>query len=233
MKNILKKSGLVLFWVVLGILAAAWLLIPWFYLQSYCYRHPMIPDAGLFALALLRALLPLALTGAAAAFMLRKKRIAALVLCVVSALALFVAVPGTMGEILFHPTVWSHTDDAEDFGDFDKVFVQHLTPNPVGCFPTEIPPEARNVQYSYYYVYAAAEYVYVAVRWDFPTEADFDRYAAQLPPAESSALYENALFFDRENLSVGFVIAENDNWLPESLDDLIMTEEAFSDLLYQ
>ena len=73
----------------------------------------------------------------------------------------------------------------------------------------------------------------MAVRWDFPTEADFDRYVAQLPPAESSALYENALFFDRESLSVGFVIAENDNWLPESLDDLIMTEEAFSDLLYQ
>ena len=233
MKNILKKSGLVLFWVVLGVLAVAWLLIPWFYLQSYCYRHPMIPDGGLFALALLRALLPLALTGAAAAFMLRKKRIAALVLWVAAVLVLPGTLLTTLGETLFQPTIWSHTDDPEDFGDFDKVFVQHLTPNPVGCFPAEIPPEAENVQYSYYYVYAAAEYVYVAVRWDFPTEADFDRYVAQLPPAESSALYENALFCDRESLSVGFVIAENENWLPKSLDNLIMTEDNFANLLYQ
>ena len=73
----------------------------------------------------------------------------------------------------------------------------------------------------------------MAVRWDFPTEADFDRYVAQLPPAESSALYENALFCDRESLSVGFVIAENENWLPKSLDNLIMTEDNFANLLYQ
>ena len=233
MKNILKKSALVLFWIVLGILAVAWLLIPWFYLESYWYRHPMIPNGGLFILALLRVLLPLVLTGAAAGFMLRRKRIAALVLCAASILVLPGTILSTLGETLFQPTIWSHTDDAEDFGDFDKTFLQHLTPNPVGCFPSEIPPEAENVQYCYYYVYAAAEYVYVAVRWDFPTEADFDRYVAQLPPAAESALYENALFCDRENLSVGFVIAENDAWLPESLDSIILNEEAFSDLLYQ
>lgn len=233
MKNILKKSGLVLFWAVLGVLAVAWLMIPWFYLQSYWYRHPMIPEAGLFCIAILRALLPLVLAGAAAIFMLRRKHIAALVLCAASVLVLPGILLRTLGETLFQPTIWSHTDDAEDFGDFDDVFLQHLTPNPVGCFPEEIPAEAENVQYCYYYVYAAAEYVYVAVRWEFPTEAAFNRYVSQLPPAAESALYENALFCDRESLSVGFVIAENDTWLPESPDSIIITEQDFSDLLYQ
>lgn len=151
------------------------------HMQSYDYRFP-VRTPSFYTWTIPCQIIPLIPAVLCAFFAFSKKvrhpRTLSVILLVLFLVLqifwFFVSVTETM----MRPTVVSSTSDAANFGQYDKSIADRC---PIPGFPQEIPPDAKDVQYSYFYVNGSSECFYIAVSWRYDDEGAFAQAVADYP----------------------------------------------------
>lgn len=131
-----------------------------FFRESYPYLYPYIYDVDTFifgtGVTLGSSLILLLLCGL---YSFLQKRVQVYICFFLVLVLLFMGVFRLSIETIASPTVYSYTQDISCFGRYDK---KVSVPEE---FPEEIPKEAEDVQYYYFYIDASSTEWYIAISW--------------------------------------------------------------------
>ena len=141
---------------------------------------------------------------------------------------------------MYAPTIWSETTDVENFGQYDDRIAKTLHSDSVRGFPREIPVDAQDVQYSYFYMSASREFLYLTVSWQYDDAEAFAQAVADYPQEDmkrydsdteivchytggttaNGVVYESwiqtAAIFEDESNRVHYVLTTIPEWLPRN-----------------
>ena len=151
------------------------------HMQAYDYRFP-VRTPGFYTWTIPCQIIPLIPAVLCAFFAFSKKvkhpRALSVILLVLFLILQIFWFLLSLKEIMMRPTVVSLTSDAANFGQYDKSIADSC---PIPGFLQEIPPDAKDVQYSYFYANLSSEAVYVAVSWRYDDEEAFAQAVADYP----------------------------------------------------
>lgn len=208
----------------------------WEHYKAYHYSFPLITDSfAFFEWTLLNTLAPFVLLVVSILFFLNRKKGVAMICCILFFPTQFFFIYRGAAEILFHPTVISHTTLTGDFGKYDRWIHDQL--NSIDYFPKEIPASAANIQYSYYYCESSTHHARIVLVYD---NADISAIKQQITESsefvtsaynsESELVYRFAddnlalgtmIILDEENERVGYIVTSDKSSFPRTFQDIL------------
>lgn len=138
-------------------------------------------------------------------------------------------------ELLALPATCSYTSNVNDFGNLDATIARDLQLAPVVAFPEELPKEAEQTRYCYFYQSSSSDIVYIAVTWQVEDNQKFkalvQQYVTELCDGttynsgclQEDSYYCNAVLMDNQTNKIGFVVTNREALLPSKVNDIIKT----------
>ena len=220
--------------ILLGVYFVIWGIFLWSRVEIYSYRFlTVLNSQGFLLLAIVVPCLPLVICVLAVVAIRKGREILVTILLALYLPVMIGAFFLSSIEISGWPTTCSYTADVDEFRNFDAAISEDLGINPVVAFPEEIPPQAEGIEYCYFYQSSSSDIVYIAVTWQIEDSQKFGELVQQyvMKPyddrsynsgcLQENEYYCNAVLLDNQTNQIGFVITNQEELLPNEVNNII------------
>lgn len=225
-----------IYWLLFAALLLLWFLFCVVYLGDYAYKYPFVQNYhALFSATIPNLFLPLIPIVVGIFCLLNNKRVISIVCGCAFILVLLWALQNSVGELLYSPTICSHTEDLRHYGQYDPKVREAVELNAEGCLPESIPSNAVNARYYYLYEQASADTIYISISWEC-TDEEMTKHQSKYT-INSWEMYDNGkkaayltekslsgniqpyihavIVFDESNNVITHIVTNNTDFLPQ------------------
>ncbi|MBR5343678.1 MAG: hypothetical protein IK149_07260 [Oscillospiraceae bacterium] len=231
-------------WTILGVSAVILVLLLHFIIHLddiFTYRYLRICDPACAADYLLILFVPSLLCGTLAVWaIIRRKEIMTWVSVILLTAVLILSFLPLLGRYLYTPAFCSSTDNIKNYRKVDNSWINMKTE-----YPDEVPEDAQETKYFYWYMNIAAEHWFCIASWklsDPVFEAEVERLRESgfdisednsIYASEDSVYGKTEVLIDWDNRRIAYFSARlmGEDSLPASLEEFYSTEYSIETIL--
>lgn len=197
-----------------------WLIFLIMYISNYSYKYLfLLKPRNLLARTIPNLLLPMGSFILSILFSLLDKQRCSKICCILFFVLLVFSSARSSSEILYAPAFCSATSNPDHFASYDDEVEEFLLLNPpfVG-FPQEIPVDAENIQYRYFYCNSSTETIFVAISWDNRHDQvnsdSVTEICGDLIELHTDSAAKTAVYYDEHNHRITYMLTNHEKYLP-------------------
>lgn len=202
-----------------------WLIFLIMYICDYSYKYPSFLEPGnLLIWTIPNLLLPLGALILSVLFSLNGKHRCSKISCILFFVLLVFSFTRSSLEKLYVPAFCSATSNPNHFASYDDEVEEFLLLNPpFAGFPQEIPVDAENIQYRYFYCNSSTETVFIAISWEIDRKSILSDSTADtsedLIERHVDGATKTAVYYDENNHRITYVLTNHESYLPACSED--------------